>query len=401
MKVNLLILCMFLLACSCSDNDTPSVDNPGEKLKIELDAQQRSICEKGNDFARKLLLQTTEENENVLLSPLSLQVALGMLANGANEDAYNEIVTTLGMADYSLTELNDYHRKLTSAIADEDDPLVELTLDNSMWIREGLSVKNVFKENINVYYNAPINSLDFDDTEKAKAKINNWAKEATRSTIKDLQLPLDASTVMILANASYFMGKWTKPFDKKNTKVDYFYGNNGQSHEVQFMNTTRSMSYTETDDYQKVYLPFGNNSFSMNVVLPKEGIDLNEMLSGMKWDEKENEQTIPVEFSLPKIQINSLVNMNQTLQDMGINKVFENGESLSEIANGLLVSLVQQNSFFSMDESGVEASSTTSVVVHPSATLPAASMIVNRPFVFFIRENSSGAIMFMGKVVTM
>ena len=103
MKNNLLS-CLFLLICSCSNNDTPSVDNPGEKLNIELDVQQRSICEKGNTFAGRLLLQTADENENVLLSPFSLQVALGMLANGANEEAYNEIVTTLGMADYSLSE---------------------------------------------------------------------------------------------------------------------------------------------------------------------------------------------------------------------------------------------------------------------------------------------------------
>ena len=272
MKKIFLLLCLSLLVGSCSNNDTPSVDNPGEKLKIELDAQQRSICEKGNDFARKLLLQTTEENENVLLSPLSLQVALGMLANGANEDAYNEIVTTLEMADYSLTELNDYHRKLTSAIADEGDPLVELTLDNSMWFREGLSVKNAFKENISTYYNAPFNSLDFGDTEKAKAEINNWAKEATRSTIKDLQLPLDASTAMVLANAGYFLGKWDEPFDKKNTQEGIFYGNNGKNYTAQFMNAKRSLTYVETDSYQKAYLAFGNSSFYISIILPKEGV---------------------------------------------------------------------------------------------------------------------------------
>ena len=402
MKKLFLLLCLLLLAGSCSNNDTPSVDNPGEKLDIELDVQQRSICEKGNDFAGKLLLQTAEENENVLLAPLSLQVALGMLANGANEEAYNEIVTTLGMVDYSLAELNDYHQKLTTAIADENDPSVELALDNSMWFKEGLSVKNAFKENMSTYYNAPVNSLDFSNTEKAKAKINGWAKEATHSTIKDLQLPLDASTTMVLANASYFNGKWDKPFDKKNTKEGIFYGNDGKDYTAQFMNASFGTDYAETDFYQKAYLAFGNYSFSMAIILPKEGTDLNKMLSNVAWAEEEQTRRVFVKLSLPKIQMNSLKNMNEILQDMGVKKIFNDGESLNGIANGLFVSLVQQNSYFCMDESGVEASSTTSAVVRPSAnTSPTATMNVNRPFIFIIRENSTGAILFMGKIVTM
>lgn len=402
MKNIFLLPCLFLFICSCSNNDTPSVDNPDEKLNIELDVQQRSICEKGNNFAGRLLLQTAEEDENVLLSPFSLQVALGMLANGANEEAYNEIVTTLGMADYSLAELNGYHQKLTTAIADENDPSVELALDNSMWFKEGFSVKSTFKENMSTYYNAPVNSLDFSNTKKAKAEINGWAKEATQSTIKDLQLPLDASTTMVLANASYFKGKWDKPFDKKNTKEGIFHGNDGKDYTAQFMNASIGTDYVETDFYQKAYLAFGNYSFSIAIILPKEGIDLNKMLSNIAWTEEEQTQRVFVKLSLPKIQMNSLKNMNGILQDIGVKKIFNDGESLNGIANGLLVSLVQQNSYFSMDESGVEASSTTSAVVRPSASSsPTATMNVNRPFVFIIRENSTGAILFMGKVVIM
>lgn len=402
MKNIFLLPCLFLFICSCSNNDTPSVDNPGEKLNIELDVQQRSICEKGNTFAGRLLLQTADENENVLLSPFSLQVALGMLANGANEEAYNEIVTTLGMADYSLSELNDYHQKLTTAIANENDPSVELALDNSMWFKEGLSIKNAFKESMSTYYNAPVNPLNFSNTDKAKAEINNWAKEATRSTIKDLQLPLDASTTMVLANACYFNGKWNEPFDKKNTKEGIFHGYDGKNYTAQFMSATIGTAYMETDFYKKVYLAFGNYSFSMAIILPKEGIDLNNMLSNIAWAEEEQTQRVSVKLSLPKVQMNLLKNMNGILQDMGVKKIFNDGESLNRIANELLISLVQQNSYFSMDESGVEASSTTSAVVHPSAnTSPTVTMNVNRPFYFIIRENSTGTILFIGKVVTM
>lgn len=402
MKNLFLLLCLLLLASSCSNNDTPSIDNPGEKLNIELDFQQRSICEKGNDFAGKLLLQTAEENENVLLSPLSLQVALGMLANGANEEAYNEIVTTLSMADYSLAELNGYHQKLITAIADENDPSVELALDNSMWFKEGFSVKNTFKENMSTYYNAPVNSLDFSNTEKAKAEINGWAKEATQSTIKDLQLPLDASTTMVLANASYFNGKWDEPFDKKNTKEGIFYGNDGKNYTTQFMNAKRPLAYVGTDSYQKVYLTFGNSSFYMTITLPKEGVNLRDILSEIERAKGEQAQIFSVKLSLPKFQINSLSKMNKILQDMGINKVFEDDESLNGIANGLLVSLVQQNSYFNMDENGVEASSTSTITgITGSNAAPIVEMKVNRPFVFAIHENSTGAILFMGKVVRM
>ena len=220
MKLNKLFLlgCLPFFFASCSEELIDNSDN-GEKVKIELDVQQRSIQKKSNDFANRLMTHVIKENENSLISPLSLQVTLGMLANGANEQAYNDIVTALGLKDYSLEELNEYHKIVMDGITNEQDPKIELALSNSMWLDNELQTKNTFTDNLKTYYNASFSSVDFSKTEQVKNEINNWANKETKGMIKDLQLPLKPSTKFVLSNASYFDGQWSSPFESKNTFV--------------------------------------------------------------------------------------------------------------------------------------------------------------------------------------
>lgn len=143
---------IFLLGISCNNNDMPEIDSPGVKTNIVLNNQQRSIVEYGNNFANELLVQTIKENENTLISPFSLQVVLGMLANGADEEAYHEIVSTLGIGNYSRTELNEYFQKMSEGIIGEEDPKVELALANSMWIQNEYPINSNFKSQMQQLY---------------------------------------------------------------------------------------------------------------------------------------------------------------------------------------------------------------------------------------------------------
>ena len=135
MRINKLLLlgCLPFIITACSEEEFEK-SGTGEKVKIELDVQQRSIQKKSNDFANQLMTHAAKENKNILISPLSLQVTLGMLANGANEQAYNEIITALDLKDYSLEELNEFHKNVMNGILNEQDPKVELALSNSMWM---------------------------------------------------------------------------------------------------------------------------------------------------------------------------------------------------------------------------------------------------------------------------
>ena len=400
MKIKLAFIgCLFLLATSCSNDDTPNTDSQGVKVNIELDVQQRSIVANGNSFSNKLLIETMEENENTLLSPFSLQAVLGMLANGADSEAYNEIVTVLGLENYSLTELNEYYRKMIGGIEGEEDPKVDLSIANSMWLQKGSSVKETFSDKMQTYYDAPINSIDFSNLENARKQIDSWASKETNSLIKNLELPITEATKMVLANALYFAGKWTSPFSEANTTAGTFTCEDGTEQTVSFMcGMKKNVPYTETEDYQYVSLPFGNESFSMNFLLPREGKVLADVLSGTEWIDGSNVRNTSVDVKLPKFKMETIKSLSDALQKMGVKGIFKNG-GLSGIMDDWAVSFVQQNAYFEIDESGVKAATVTSSgLVESAPIVELAEMNFDRPFAFTISENSSGAILFMGKV---
>jgi serpin B len=395
-----ILLCgISLLGISCSNDDIPENDSPGVKTNIVLSNQQRSIVEYGNNFANELLVKTIKENENILISPFSLQVVLGMLANGADEEAYNEIVSTLGLKNYSQTELNEYFQKMSEGIIGEEDPKVELALANSMWIQNEYSINGNFKSGIQQWYEASINHVDFNDLGKVRTAIDQWAREATNSTIKELGLPINESTIMVLANAIYFSGKWASPFNEKNTSNGTFICEDGTTQTVPFMHgLKKKATYMETEDYQWVSLPFGNESFSMIFLLPKEGKDLADVLPGAEWKASDDARNPSVNMALPRFKLETVKQMKETLDAMGISKIFTQN-SLPGIAENLCVSFVQQNAYLEIEESGVKASAVTSSgVLEMSPEITLVEMNLNRPFAFAISENSSDAILFMGKI---
>lgn len=399
-KLLWILLCgISLLGISCSNDDIPENDSPGVKTNIVLSNQQRSIVEYGNNFANELLVKTIKENENILISPFSLQVVLGMLANGADEEAYNEIVSTLGLKNYSQTELNEYFQKMSEGIIGEEDPKVELALANSMWIQNEYSINGNFKSGIQQWYEASINHVDFNDLGKVRTAIDQWAREATNSTIKELGLPINESTIMVLANAIYFSGKWASPFNEKNTSNDTFICEDGTTQTVPFMHgLKKKATYMETEDYQWVSLPFGNESFSMIFLLPKEGKDLADVLPGAEWKALDDAWNPSVNMALPRFKLETVKQMKETLDAMGISKIFTQN-SLPGIAENLCVSFVQQNAYLEIEESGVKASAVTSSgVLEMSPEITLVEMNLNRPFAFAISENSSDAILFMGKI---
>lgn len=389
----LLLSVPIYLSCSNSDIEVPM---QAESLTIELNAQQRSIRDMGNDFANNLLIHASEEDKNVLLSPISLQFILGMTANGTNEKAYDELVNVLGLSDYSLEELNDYHQTMIAGLSEKVEN-VDFSLGNAIWVQDGFSVKDLFIANMKDYYDASINNIDFTNTEDAQVKIDEWAYKTTNSTIKNLQLPLTASTKLVLNNACFFKGKWSSPFDEKNTQQRSFYGEGGDVASVQFMQSKKSMSYLQGDGYEQIFMSF-EGGFSMSFVLPQKGCNLEDILPEVNWIAPKNLREVTVDLKLPKFKMELIRNLNLVLQEMGIKEIYNSG-SLPNLANDLAVSLIQQNISIGIDESGVKASATTSGTIHPSANVSSVvSFDLNRPFAFAIRENSSKTLLFIGKV---
>ena len=413
MKKLLLISALCAGLCSsCSNNDEPLNIPPIEPTfeLVELDTRtQKEIAKTGNDFANKLMLQMNQQvtDQNMMISPMSLQYALGMLSNGCDETALKEITDAMGMNDYSLDMLNSFYYNLTQTLVQEDEDFT-LKLANAIWIQNDYQVGKDFIQNNKALFHADVNNIDFYQVDKAKKTINEWASKATEGTIKELSLQINELTRVVLANACYLKGKWTVPFDKKDTKKEIFYNMDGSTSEANMMYLTEILNFRNSanEPYMMVELPYGNQTFSMIVVLPKEGKTLDDILPNINWSNMYlGGQKVHVQLPKFKIEAKYPTEIMKCIKEMDINRIFIPG-SLSGINDELFVSSIAQDTFIEVDEAGTEASAVTNMGMAgsagPGSTPPPTPTIrMDRPFAFAICENTTGAVLFMGKVVKM
>ena len=413
MKKLLLISALCAGLCSsCSNNNEPLNIPPIEPTfeLVELDTRtQKEIAKTGNDFANKLMLQMNQQvtDQNMMISPMSLQYALGMLSNGCDETALKEITDAMGMNDYSLDMMNSFYYNLTQTLAQEDEDFT-LKLANAIWIQNDYQVGKDFIQNNKALFHADVNNIDFYQVDKAKKTINEWASKATEGTIKDLSLQINELTRVVLANACYLKGKWTVPFDKKDTKKEIFYNMDGSTSEANMMYLTEILNFRNSanEPYMMVELPYGNQTFSMIVVLPKEGKTLDDILPNINWSNMYlGGQKVHVQLPKFKIEAKYPTEIMKCIKEMDINRIFIPG-SLSGINDELFVSSISQDTFIEVDEAGTEASAVTNMGMAgsagPGSTPPPTPTIrMDRPFAFAICENTTGAVLFMGKVVKM
>ena len=413
MKKLLLISALCAGLCSsCSNNNEPLNIPPIEPTfeLVELDTRtQKEIAKTGNDFANKLMLQMNQQvtDQNMMISPMSLQYALGMLSNGCDETALKEITDAMGMNDYSLDMLNSFYYNLTQTLVQEDEDFT-LKLANAIWIQNDYQVGKDFIQNNKALFHADVNNIDFYQVNKAKKTINEWASKATEGTIKDLSLQINELTRVVLANACYLKGKWTVPFDKKDTQKEIFYNMDGSTSEANMMYLTEKLNFRNSanEPYMMVELPYGNQTFSMIVVLPKEGKTLDDILPNINWSNMYlGGQKVHVQLPKFKIEAKYPTEIMKCIKEMGINRIFIPG-SLSGINDELFVSSIAQDTFIEVDEAGTEASAVTNMGMAgsagPGSTPPPTPTIrMDRPFAFAICENTTGAVLFMGKVVKM
>ena len=413
MKKLLLISALCAGLCSsCSNNDEALNIPPIEPTfeLVELDTRtQKEIAKTGNDFANKLMLQMNQQvtDQNMMISPMSLQYSLGMLSNGCDETALKEITDAMGMNDYSLDMLNSFYYNLTQTLVQEDEDFT-LKLANAIWIQNDYQVGQDFIQNNKALFHADVNNIDFYQADKAKKTINEWASKATEGTIKDLSLQINELTRVVLANACYLKGKWTVPFDKKDTKKEIFYNMDGSTSEANMMYLTEKLNFRNSanEPYMAVELPYGNQTFSMIVVLPKEDKTLDDILPNINWSNMYlGGQKVHVQLPKFKIEAKYPTEIMKCIKEMDINRIFIPG-SLSGINDELFVSSISQDTFIEVDEAGTEASAVTNMGMAgsagPGSTPPPTPTIrMDRPFAFAICENTTGAVLFMGKVVKM
>jgi serpin B len=315
------------------------------------------------------------------------------------------------MADYTPEEVNSYYQELTKALL-EVDPNTSLSLANAIWVNKRFILKPLFVALNQSYYDAVVNTLDFSLPSTLKT-INDWCHEKTEGTIPKILDNLDPSTLVILANAIYFNSFWTFDFDKSKTLEKPFYNMDGTVSRVSLMQQKpMELLYTQMEGCGMVTLPYANTAFAMNLILPDKGADINELTEELDKDTWQlmisHRKSAKVTLSMPRFKIENEWGLKDILAALGMPSAFSpadaNFSAMLENDVPVYVSNVIQKSYISVDEAGTEAAAVTliamqgTVVGEPRPTPEEVTMVVDRPFIFAITEQSTGAILFMGKV---
>lgn len=383
-------------------------EQSNQRRDIILTKTEQALSAEANRFAFDLFQQVNSEDKNYFISPLSASLALSMTANGTAGETAAQMKDVLGFEAFSYEQMNGFFKKISRELT-EADQLTELGIANSVWIREGFPVYEKFKEIVRLWYRAQIEELDF-SSPSAIETINNWCASQTNGKIEEIIDEIPPAMVMYLSNALYYKGTWTYSFDKSTTYSDRFYGDDGSSPLTEYMLQTETFPYLEHDLCQIAELPYGNEAFSMVLMLPKPGVHVDrvikELMNTQQWNGivsglEDFERKLTV--SMPKFRFEYEKDLIPTLQAMGMTIPFMEG--MADFSNmsssgGLYIGLVKQKTYVEVNEEGTEAAAVTVVGVEKSSVEPDDPLpfYVNRSFVYVIKEKSTGIILFTGKM---
>ncbi len=391
------------LLSSCEKSDNPP-DN--ESPEIELHLKSAEIIEADITFGFELFREVynLSEEDNLMISPLSVSYALGMTYNGAAGTTLEAFTDVLHFDDLTSQEVNESYKDLMGQLVTLDDQ-VEFSVANSIWYKLGFQVLSEFIATNQEYFDAAVEEIDFSDPQTVEV-INQWIEDKTNDKIQDMLDFIPPDAVMYLINAIYFNAQWKYEFDKDKTYEDNFHLEGGSVHPSDFMMVNGNFNYTSNEDFQAVELPYGDSAFSMVVMLPGGGQTVSDLVAVMDtehWDSWfENATMTDVQVELPKFKYGFKSLLNDPLCNLGLDVAFSGAADFSRIraSGGLFISRVIHQTFIDVQEEGTEAAAATIVEILETASPGGGPVIfkADKPFLYLIKENSTGAIIFMGKV---
>ncbi|MBU8935012.1 MAG: serpin family protein [candidate division Zixibacteria bacterium] len=401
--VVLVLAIVGVLYCSCSHSTAPPDPEPPRALT----AAEQQVVQSGENFGLDFFSQVAAENPdtNVVVSPVSVAMALAMAYNGADGTTREAIQSTIALDGLSPLEVNEAFQGLISLLTGLDND-VTMTIANSIWLREGFQVRQPFIETNQQYLNADVTSLDFSNPSSAGI-MNQWVSDNTNGLIEQIiDPPIDPLTLLFLINALYFKGDWTRPFNPELTTGQPFYGPTGSVTSCQLMMINEELPYYESDLVQVVDLSYGRELFSMMVILPRPGVHVDSALYEMtsnSWDHWQGAvgQREGMLY-LPKFELEVGFLLNNALSVLGMVEAFDPSQAdFSNISEQieLYITQVIHKVYIRVDEEGTEAAAVTAIGIGTTSEPPDNFVMrIDRPFLFAIYERHSGTLLFVGRV---
>jgi serpin B len=411
------------LAVGGCNSDSSSVDPPQIKSELQRDlspqvsaTDQATLVAGNTAFAFDLYQkQRTSGSDNMFFSPYSISQAVAMVYAGARTETATQIAQALHFTLPSA-QLHPAMNSLDLALQSRgkgasgvDGKSFQLNIINALWGQDGYPFLGPFLDVLAVNYGAGLRVLNFSqDPDGSRGTINNWVSQQTAGLIPNL-LPsgtITPDTRFVLTNAIYFNGAWASPFDKSHTQQGAFYPLSGAAQMVPMMSQDADYRYYKGAQFQAVELPYGDPQLAMTLIVPDSGhfadveamagaALLAEVTTGLK--------PTAVQLTMPTFKFGVPLGLKQTLQALGMTDAFTTQADFSGIVTGqpLWISDVIHQAFVSVNEQGTEAAAATAVVgVGTAFPGMSATLTVDRPFLFLIRDIPTGSVLFLGRVMT-
>jgi serpin B len=347
-------------------------------------------------------LDSEEGEGNIFISPLSISTALAMVYEGAGGTTKEAMAEALNYGGVDTDVLNESCRNLLLHLNSLDSK-VDLSIKNSIWIRQGEAIKQGFINTNKDVFDAQVSELDFNKADAA-GTINRWISDSTKGKIdKMVSSPIDPLVVMYLINAIYFKGEWTTRFEEKNTFAGKFNSSGGSMDDIMMMSMQSDMEYASGDGYRAVKLPYGSKKAVMYCVLPDESTDVDDFIKSLdtaKWKKIKGSlaETSNVTIQIPRFKMEyGIKELKASLTALGMGICFTEDADLSGIRQNIMISSVLHKAVIEVNEKGTEAAAVTSVEIKTTSAGENPEFIADRPFMFIIEDTTTGSILFMGK----
>ena len=403
-----------------TDIDTPNTDSDNT---VEIDPVWGAKYQKADEFAERVSADTVKANnklgmeifsrlakeegaKNVMISPLSIAISMAMTANGAVDGALSEMKEVLGFGEMDLPDVNEQFAQLIASLVEADKDMV-LEIADSIWMDDAFApnVKADFISVLEDFYSAALFTEDFADAATV-GKINSWVSEKTREKISKIIDEIGPNTVMYIINAIYFKAGWTTPFNLEETHQGSFKLSDGTFKDVDFMHgggfgaPDLYFNLNHEEGYSVVRIPYGRGVFAF-YGLVRSG-DIEDFISDIAEngiDSYLEEMRIYqlYELELPKFRFAYEKSLKDTFIALGIGQIFNGGlDNIASDVEGLHVNDIYHKTFIEVNEEGTEAAGYTYIDPEPAGD--PYGFFGTHPFVFMIRDDRTGSILFIGKV---
>ena len=425
-------LSSLMLSCSSSEDEVSFgetkavVDMLSESEPVNLTPEQQVFAYDNNQFALNFLNTINETDlsgKSFIYSPLSIIYVLGMVNDAATGLTEKELEETLGFHKGGIQAVNDYCKNLIDGLPKVDNK-VTLNIANAIFLNKSFTLKPQFTQDMQTYYDAEAEALDFESSETLN-HINSWCNEKTNGMIPTILDEIDPLIMSYLLNAIYFKADWASKFDPQNTKDETFTTENGNSStKIPMMHQNVLIKYMKNNTYSAIEMPYGNGLWNMVVMMPEEGKNTDDIINHLKmfgvypmlYDDIDGSLDTwvfgpyEVDLKLPRYETSSDTDdledgLIGLMKKMGIKRAFY--DALAEIPNmcelPVYIEIMRQKAKIKVNEEGSEAAAVTVAGVTNKSMgsepkeYPKATFHANRPFVYVIREASSGVILFVGK----